>query len=167
MVRTRSKRTEFFTRFLLFPVTIVRPLYWKNAKGTSVKPNKRSKRKSQKRLVMVAVIAILILAGGAWLVMRPGDVSEGSLAANRPYTLSPGQFSHDPKAQAAYQVAKDIPEVLEELPCFCGCMMNRGHKNNLFCFSDEHGSACDICEDIALDARDMHKQGWSIQRIKD
>jgi hypothetical protein len=133
-----------------------------------LKPNKRSKRKSQKRMVIAAVIAIMILAGGAWWVLRPGaDVGEGSLAANRPYTLSPAQFSHDPKAQAAYQVAKDIPEVLEQLPCFCGCMMNRGHKNNLFCFSDEHGSACDICEDIALDARDMHKQGWSIQKIKD
>ena len=133
-----------------------------------MKPNKRSKRKSRKRIVIAAVIAIMILAGGAWWVLRPGgDVGEGSLAANRPYTLSPGQFSHDPKAQAAYQVAKDIPEVLEQLPCFCGCMMNFGHKNNLFCFKDQHGSACDICQDIALDARKMHDQGMQVAQIQE
>ena len=72
-----------------------------------------------------------------------------------------------PRGGDAYAAALSQPELLATLPCFCGCMMNRGHKNNLFCFSDEHGSACDICEDIALDARDMHKQGWSTQRIKD
>jgi hypothetical protein len=132
-----------------------------------MKPNKRAKKKSNQNLIL-GIVAIAIIAGAAWMVLRPsGDVGGGSLAADRPYTLAPSQFSHDPKAQAAYQVAKDIPEVLEQLPCFCGCMNNRGHKNNLFCFSDEHGSGCEICEDIALDARDMHKQGWSIQKIKD
>ena len=116
---------------------------------------------------MVAVIAILVLAGGAWLVMRPGgDVGEGSLAANRPYTLSPAQFSHDPKAQSAYQVAKDIPEVLEQLPCFCGCKDGLDHKNNLFCFKDQHGAACDMCQSIALDARTMHEKGMATDQIR-
>ena len=59
------------------------------------------------------------------------------------------------------------PEVLAELPCFCGCMQNFGHESNLFCFRDEHGSGCSMCEDIALDARDMHKKGFSIDRIKE
>ncbi|PYS06409.1 MAG: hypothetical protein DMG12_04085 [Acidobacteria bacterium] len=42
-----------------------------------------------------------------------------------------------------------------------------GHKNNLFCFMDEHGSACAICQNIAVDARNMHKDGLSIERIKE
>ena len=80
--------------------------------------------------------------------------------------LSPTLFS-DEKTRAAYQVAKDIPEVLEQLPCFCGCMTSFGHKNNLFCFKDQHGSGCNICQDIALDARKMHDQGVSIAQIQD
>ena len=75
-------------------------------------------------------------------------------------------FKDDPRAMAAYQVAKDIPEVLEQLPCFCECDQHFGHKNNLFCFSDEHGAACDMCESIALDARDMHKRGLSVEKIR-
>ncbi len=82
-------------------------------------------------------------------------------------TMSPNLFSSDPKARAAYQVARDIPEILAELPCFCGCMTSHGHENNLFCFKDEHGSACTICEDIALDARDMHARGLPVEKIRD
>ena len=32
---------------------------------------------------------------------------------------------------------------------------------------DEHGSACEICEDIALDAKRMHGNGASIKEIQD
>ena len=32
---------------------------------------------------------------------------------------------------------------------------------------DEHGSACAICQNIAVDARNMHKDGLSIERIKE
>lgn len=67
---------------------------------------------------------------------------------------------------AAYQVAKDIPEILEQLPCFCGCDMHFSHKNNLWCFSDMHGSACDMCEEIALTASDLHKKDYPVAKIK-
>ena len=41
------------------------------------------------------------------------------------------------------------------------------HESNLFCFRDEHGSGCNICEDVALEARDLHKQGLSVDQIRD
>jgi hypothetical protein len=132
-----------------------------------LKPNKKSKKKSRKGGLILAFAAIVVLGAGTWWMLRPGAAGSGSsLAAERPYTLDPGGFINDAKAQAAYQVAKDIPEVLEQLPCFCGCMAHFGHKNNLFCFSDTHGAGCDICENIALDARDMHKQGIPTEKIK-
>ena len=112
--------------------------------------------------------AVLILAGIAWISLRgtnePSDDSAANVSSDG--VLSPALFA-DQKARAAYQTAKDIPEVLEQLPCFCGCMMDRGHKNNLFCFKDEHGSACEICQDIALDARKMHDEGLPIARIQE
>jgi len=125
---------------------------------------------NNKRNLGLTVAALLILAGIAWVSLRgtdqqtePQQTVENPKAAD---VLSPALFT-DGKARAAYQTAKDIPEVLEQLPCFCGCMMNMGHKNNLFCFKDQHGSACDICEDIALDARKMHDEGLSISRIQE
>lgn len=123
-----------------------------------------------KRNLALTVAAIAALAVIAWVSLRtitepsaPEQVAENPKAAD---VLSPALFT-DPKARAAYQTAKDIPEVLEQLPCFCGCMMNMGHKNNLFCFKDQHGSGCDLCEDIALDARKMHDEGMSIAQIQE
>ncbi|MBI4463747.1 MAG: hypothetical protein HY647_03485 [Acidobacteria bacterium] len=79
----------------------------------------------------------------------PGSVSGSPLLQNRlvlpaqprsirPVILSPNSFS-DPDVQRAYQVAKEVPEVLEHMACYCGCYGNSGHRNNLDCFHDEHG----------------------------
>ena len=130
-----------------------------------MKPKK--KRKKNKGIVWLALGGIGVLALIAWVFIGGAGKKFTSSGARLVATMSPGYFSRDPKARAAYQVAKDIPEVLAELPCFCGCMKSYGHENNLFCFRDEHGSACSICEDIALDAQDLHAKGLSIDRIKE
>ena len=139
---------------------------------------------SNKTNTWLWIAALVVLVGAGWAMFR--DTSQPSPAAVEQTaeltppapiellpvdsaagpTLPPEMFL-DPKAREAYQVAKDIPEVLRELPCFCGCMRTHGHKNNLFCFMDEHGSACEICEDVALDAKRMHSNGASIKEIQD
>jgi Protein of unknown function with PCYCGC motif len=121
-----------------------------------------------KQNLALGIIAVTIMAGIAWVSVRgtspqTDNPGENSLAAD---VLSPSLFT-DEKTRAAYQTAKDIPEVLEQLPCFCGCMSSFGHKNNLFCFKDQHGSGCNVCQDIALDARKMHDQGMSIAQIQE
>jgi hypothetical protein len=113
-------------------------------------------------------VAIAVMIVIAWVSLRgTGEpVNESSRSAKSAEVLSPSLFT-DERTRASYQVAKDIPEVLEELPCFCGCMTSFGHKNNLFCFKDQHGSGCTLCQDIALDARKMHDEGRSIAQIQD
>jgi hypothetical protein len=54
-----------------------------------------------------------------------------------PKTLDPNLFKG--KAKRAYQVAKEIPEVLTQIPCFCECEVY-GHENLLDCFIDSHGA---------------------------
>lgn len=130
-----------------------------------MKPKK--KRKKNKGAVWLALAAVGFLGLIAWVFIGGSGKKFTESGKRLVATMSPAYFSKDPKAQAAYQTAKDIPEVLAELPCFCGCMSQFGHENNLFCFRDEHGSGCSICEDIALDARDMHARGLPIDRIKD
>jgi len=53
-----------------------------------------------------------------------------------PNTLDPNRIQGEDRK--GYQIAKEIPEVLAQLPCFCGCEAV-GHKNLLDCFVDEHG----------------------------
>jgi hypothetical protein len=136
-----------------------------NQRGKSLKSTKKSTRTQN---LVLGVIAVAIMAGIAWVSLRgPSEPVDDSPAIEKSAgVLSPTLFG-DERTRAAYQVAKDIPEVLEQLPCFCGCMTSFGHKNNLFCFKDQHGSGCTLCQDIALDARKMHDQGLSIAKIQD
>jgi hypothetical protein len=59
----------------------------------------------------------------------------------RPVTLNPAAFASDAEVQAAYQAAKDSPEALENVACYCGCYGNSGHRNNLDCYKDNHGES--------------------------
>ena len=124
-------------------------------------------KSTNKQNLVLGLIAIAAMGAITWVSLRgtnePSD--ESTVTAKSADVLSPTLFS-DEKTRAAYQVAKDIPDVLEQLPCFCGCMTSFGHKNNLFCFKDQHGSGCNLCQDIALDARKMHDQGMSIAQIQ-
>ena len=52
-------------------------------------------------------------------------------------TLDPNLFKG--KAKQAYQIAREIPEILAWMPCFCECEAY-GHENLLDCFIDRHGA---------------------------
>jgi len=54
-----------------------------------------------------------------------------------PGTLDPNLFKG--RAKRAYQIAREIPEGLVQMPCFCECEVF-GHENLLDCFIDEHGA---------------------------
>lgn len=91
----------------------------------------------------VLLVAAALGAGGYWWTSGGNDGPvRGAKAAiprvPRPATLSPVLFTG--YAARGYQVAKEIPEVLEHVMCYCGCDRNPGHQNNLDCFSDEHGA---------------------------
>ena len=58
-------------------------------------------------------------------------------ASTRPTTLPPENFTDD-ETRRAYQAAKEHPEVLETVACYCGCYGSFGHRNNLDCHKDNH-----------------------------
>jgi hypothetical protein len=53
-------------------------------------------------------------------------------------TLPPALFSG--RVKRAYQIARDIPAVLDKLYCYCMCKENSGHKNLLTCYVDNHAA---------------------------
>ena len=56
-----------------------------------------------------------------------------------PETLSASRFAGAPSVEQAYQIAKEIPEVLVQLPCMCGCRVS-GHGSLLHCYVDSHAA---------------------------
>jgi len=81
-----------------------------------------------------------------------------------PPTLPPEQYQG--KIRDAYQVARDIPQTLAQLPCFCYCD-TIGHKSLHSCYEDEHSTGCTVCLDSALLASKLKKEGLSDQQIRE
>lgn len=79
-------------------------------------------------------------------------------------TLSPELFTGNKRL--AYQVAKDIPQVLAQLPCYCHCDRGQGHKSLHSCFESEHGENCGICIGEALMAYSLHQNRVSASEIR-
>lgn len=73
-----------------------------------------------------------------------------------PPTLPPTQFLG--KSREAYQVAKEIPKTLAQLPCYCECDQAYGHKSLQTCYVDDHASHCAVCVDEALLAYKLQKE---------
>ena len=78
--------------------------------------------------------------------------------------------------QQAYQFAIANPEVMQHIPCYCGCG-SMGHTSSYSCYVknvdgkgdvtfDSHAIGCSICVDITQDTMRLTKQGESPQEIK-
>jgi hypothetical protein len=117
--------------------------------------------------VLLVVGAVIIAAGIIWYAVKEPTQTAQREVLPKPNitTLDPAQFFG--RTRTAYEAAKEIPEVLAQLPCYCGCMTGAGHRSNLDCFHDAHGVECAMCQDIALDARNMYKSGFEVARIRE
>jgi Protein of unknown function with PCYCGC motif len=77
--------------------------------------------------------------------------------------------------QGAYSYALARPDVLQWLPCYCGCS-GAGHRSNLDCFFqrretgvitfEEHASFCDICVQTANLAQQLLREGKTITQVR-
>lgn len=71
---------------------------------------------------------------------------------------APEQFEH-PRVKAGYAVAQKIPETLNQLYCWCGCIERMGHRSALECFESDHAKNCDVCLGTAEIAWEMTQKG--------
>ena len=75
--------------------------------------------------------------------------------------------------QTAYRFAAANPDIMKDIPCYCGCG-NIGHASNYDCYVsnvdgnggitfDNHALGCSICVDITQDVMRMLRDGKSPQ----
>lgn len=82
----------------------------------------------------------------------------------------PKSAQRNPMIKEAYLFAQEHPDLLRQMPCYCGCS-NIGHKNNYECYFDdagnfiEHASLCGGCTGITLDVKRMYGEGKSIEEM--
>lgn len=76
-----------------------------------------------------------------------------------------------------YEFAGRRPDVLEFVPCFCGCE-SAGHRANAHCFVqsrnedgsvaawEPHGLGCAVCIDVARDSMQLTASGASVDDVR-
>lgn len=78
--------------------------------------------------------------------------------------------------RAAYQFSAANPDVMQNIPCYCGCG-GIGHSSNYDCYVadvradgaihfDGHALGCSICVDITTDVMRFVKAGKSVPEIR-
>ena len=128
---------------------------------------------------VMLVIFVLSMAGG--LLTGCGATATTPSANNglkmALMSMMPDNVKSAPVVtQQAYQFAVANPDVMQHIPCYCGCG-TMGHTSNYSCYVesvdaagnvkfDSHALGCSICVDITQDAMRLTKEGKSPQDIK-
>jgi hypothetical protein len=93
------------------------------------------------------------------------------------WAIRPAYVSHNGhETEEAYAFAVARPDIVEWMPCYCGCAA-MDHRSNLECFLkrreagapiafEEHASYCDICVKTALMAKQMLAQGATLTQMR-
>ena len=88
---------------------------------------------------------------------RPGITAEKVLPASH--------FKKESVAKA-YDMAREIPEVLDGLHCYCECTESMGHRSLLSCFESEQPSGCWTCNEEMKLAHKLHGHGKTLDEIR-
>jgi hypothetical protein len=122
-------------------------------------------------------IPVALLAAAAFFAACSTDGPGGAGLAVMALNDLPSEIRHAPESvREAYQFAAANPEVLREIPCYCGCGA-MGHTSNYDCYVsavgpngeityDAHALGCSICVDITQDTMRQLRQGASADEIR-
>ncbi|MCE5171739.1 PCYCGC domain-containing protein [Paenibacillus profundus] len=103
-----------------------------------------------------------------------GDLQQTTASRN---DLPPFLDDKKEEMRLIYTLAAQNHELLQHIPCYCGCGEIAGHESNLNCFVaqmeddgavqwDDHGTRCGVCLEIAVEASQMQREGKSMRDIR-
>jgi hypothetical protein len=128
--------------------------------------------------LLISVFLFLILAAA----LTAGCSDSPAASTEHAFPMAsldgmPAEVRSAPVAvQQAYQFAVANPDVLTQVPCYCGCGV-MGHASNYACYVsdsspeggityDSHALGCSICVDITQDTIRLLDEGKSVAEIK-
>lgn len=147
------------------------------AKAKKATAKKAAPKGGRRSLVAPILGVFLIFTAGVGYFMYGGKTSRADMKSASADCSKTGQKRHEMRSplpaelfvgrvRAAYAAARDIPEVLDQLYCYCHCKENIGHKSLLSCYTDNHAAGCDVCVVEAEMAAQMTAQGYCAAEIQ-
>ncbi|MDF1515221.1 MAG: PCYCGC motif-containing (lipo)protein [Anaerolineae bacterium] len=121
-------------------------------------------------LVSALIVLVIVFSGCV-----DGKTTEAGLSM-APLSDMPSEIRQTSvKVQQAYQFNLANPDIMQEIPCYCGCGAV-GHKSNFNCYAkinadgsmsfDGHALGCSICVDITHDTMRLIEEEHSIPEIQ-
>ena len=120
-----------------------------------------------RKLLLLSIIAVLLtIAISACSTSTSSEVHLVMTALDQ----MPAEVQSAPVAvQEAYQFNTANPDIMQDIPCYCGCG-DIGHTSNYDCYVsgtegqgkvkfDNHALGCSICVDITQDVMRMLRDG--------
>jgi hypothetical protein len=126
--------------------------------------------KPRKFLFLIVLVALTSATVSACSTSSSDEVHLAMLALDQ----MPMDVQSAPVAvQEAYQFNTANPDIMDDIPCYCGCG-DIGHTSNYDCYVssvddkgkityDNHALGCSICVDITQDVMRMLRDGKSPQ----
>ncbi|MGB8983209.1 MAG: PCYCGC motif-containing (lipo)protein [Anaerolineales bacterium] len=121
--------------------------------------------------LLLIVLSLLAVTGSACSASDETDLHM------MPLDQMPAEVQAAPVVvQQSYQFASANPDVMQDIPCYCGCG-NIGHASNYACYVsgvnanggltfDNHALGCSICVDITQDVMRLLREGKSPQEAR-
>ncbi len=119
-----------------------------------------------RKILLLSIIVILLTTA----ISACSTQSQSSDLRMMPMDQMPAEVQSAPvMVQEAYQFASINPDIMKDIPCYCGCG-DIGHTSNYDCYVsgaddkgnikfDNHALGCSICVDITQDVMRMLKEG--------
>ena len=129
--------------------------------------------KTNKLLFLSIIVVLLTTAISACSTSKSSEVHLNMM----PMDKMPAEVQSAPvTVQEAYQFASINPDLMKDIPCYCGCG-DIGHTSNFDCYVssvddkgniafDNHALGCSICVDITQDVMRMLRDGKSPQEAR-
>lgn len=107
-------------------------------------------------------------------VAATGDVQEKTASADIAPSFLKGQSE---QIRLVYAAAGKATDILQWMPCYCGCGESAGHRSNMNCFIkekgsdgsivwDDHGTRCGVCLQIAVESIKLKQEGKTLKEIR-
>ncbi len=126
-----------------------------------------------RKTLLISLLGILLLG----FLSACSAQSQSNNLKMMPMDKMPAEVRTAPSVvQQAYQFAAANPNIMQRIPCYCGCG-NIGHTSNYSCYIkssdangklifDDHALGCSLCVSITQDTMRLLQQGKSVSEIK-
>ena len=132
--------------------------------------------KSHRIFTILAILIVLASVGGLSGCSK-ADAATAKGLKMAPMDGMPAEVQAAPfTVRQAYQFAVANPDLMQHIPCYCGCGA-MGHTSNYSCYVsdvdssgkvsfDTHALGCSICVDITQDSMRLLGQGKTTPEIR-